>query len=205
LSVLLGPNGAGKTTIAKMILGIEKPTYGTIKISQKITLGYVPQKLNFTASLPLTAKEFLSLLIKDKIYQPNEMQKKILDFSNFESIKERDIKELSGGQLQKLVIGVALLKFADLIIFDEPTKSLDANSQQEFYHLLNYVKENTNLTIFMISHDLFTVMKNADQVICLNKHICCSGCPKNLSHNPDLVNHLSEIGLYTHQHDHNHN
>ena len=66
------------------------------------------------------------------------------------------------------------------------------------------LKEKLGITIFMISHDLFTVMKNSDQVICLNGHLCCSGKPTDLDTNSDFKNALSEIGVYVHNHDHNH-
>ncbi|MDR0329792.1 MAG: metal ABC transporter ATP-binding protein, partial [Rickettsia sp.] len=92
----------------------------------------------------------------------------------------------------------------DLIILDEPTQSLDVTSQQEFYRIINQIKKRLNITIFMVSHDLFTVMKNSDQVICLNGHICCSGKPNDLAQNQDFLNTLSSIGFYVHHHDHKH-
>ena len=70
--------------------------------------------------------------------------------------------------------------------------------------ILGELKRRLEITIFMISHDLFTVMKNSDQVICLNKHVCCSGKPTELDTNPDFKNALSEIGVYVHNHDHKH-
>jgi zinc transport system ATP-binding protein len=102
------------------------------------------------------------------------------------------------------VLAGTLVSKPDLVILDEPTQYLDVTSQQEFYKSLNKIKEKTGLTVFMISHDLFTVMKNSDQVICINSHVCCVGKPNDLHENTDFRNALSEIGLYIHSHDHKH-
>ena len=78
---------------------------------------------------------------------------------DFAKIKKQNIAKLSGGQFQKLLIGSTLLNKPDFVILDEPTQSLDITSQQEFYRVLGALKDELGLTIFMISHDLFTVMK----------------------------------------------
>ncbi len=201
LTTLIGPNGAGKTTIAKLILGLETPTNGKIIIDRKLKIGYVPQKLRFSQSIPITAGKFLSLLARNS---NTENYPEIIEFIDFNSLKNKDVAELSGGQLQKLALAAALLNQPDFIILDEPTQSLDISSQQRFYKLIEEIKTRLQLTIFIISHDLFTVMKNSDQVICLNGHVCCSGKPSDIAGNQDFIKALSSIGFYTHQHDHQH-
>ncbi len=201
LTTIIGPNGAGKTTIAKLILGLEKPSSGDVNVASKLKIGYVPQTLDFDQSLPMKAEEFLTLL------SPNFDQEKdsyLLHFADFDHIKNQDISVLSGGQLQKLFLVTTLLNKPDLIVLDEPIKSLDVISQQTFYQIIERIKTEYKLTVVMISHDLFTVMKNSDQVICVNNHICCSGHPSDILHNKDFVETLSAIGFYTHHHDHNH-
>ena len=201
ITTLIGQNGAGKTTIAKIILGLEKPTKGLVVINKGLKIGYAPQKLDFTFNMPLNAEGLMNILA------PNGIDKEILGLANFidfDDIRKTDISELSGGQLQKLVLAGTLVNKPDLVILDEPTQYLDVTSQQEFYKSLNKIKEKTGLTVFMISHDLFTVMKNSDQVICINGHVCCIGKPNELSSKTDFRNALSEIGLYIHSHDHKH-
>jgi len=201
ITTLIGQNGAGKTTLAKIILKLESYDRGDLKIRKNLRIGYVPQSLDFSSALPLTAKCLL------KILSPSEFNKKIASFSNFinyDLIKRKDISDLSGGQLQKLILAGTLMNEPELVILDEPTQFLDVSSQQEFYHLLNQLKKENDLTVFMISHDLFTVMKNSDQVICLNKHVCCTGRPTELDNNIVFKNALSEIGVYIHNHDHKH-
>lgn len=201
LTTLIGPNGAGKTTIARIILGLEKPSQGKIKITPNLKIGYVPQKADFSRSLPLNASSFLKLLA------PDFKEPRMSEFHNFidyENIKNKDISKLSGGQFQKLLLIANLINDYDLIILDEPTQSLDVASQQEFYSLIEYLREKSKLTVFMISHDLFTVMKNSDQVVCLNGHICCSGKPQDLNNNNLFLDTLTTLGFYTHSHDHKH-
>lgn len=203
ITTLVGQNGTGKTTLAKIILGLEKYNKGELIIKDGLKIGYVPQKLDFGFSMPLTAKDLLKLLAPGKnIEEVADFE--LINFINYKKIKNRDISKISGGELQKLMLAGTLMNKPDLIILDEPTQFLDVTSQQNFYLLLKSLKEKLGLTIFMISHDLFTVMKNSDQVLCINKHICCSGKPTELDSDANLKNALSEIGVYIHNHDHKH-
>lgn len=202
ITTLIGQNGAGKTTIAKMIIGLEKPTSGNIIIKDKITIGYVPQKLDFAFNMPLTCQGLLEMLsttrVDDGIFE-------LTGFLDYQDIKDKDISTVSSGQLQKLLLAGTLMNKPDLVILDEPIQFLDVSSQQQFYKVITGIKEKIGLTVFMISHDLFTVMRNSDQVICINGHVCCSGKPTDLNQNIDFKNALSEIGVYLHSHDHDHN
>lgn len=201
ITTLIGQNGAGKTTLAKIILGQESYNSGKLIVKPDIKIGYVPQKLDFGFNMPITAKGLLKTLA------PNGLDYDLIDleeFIEYNKIKNKDISNISGGELQKLLLVGTLMSKPDLLILDEPTQFLDVTSQQEFYKILRELKDKLGITIFMISHDLFTVMKNSDQVICLNKHVCCSGKPTDLDTNPDFKNALSEIGVYVHNHDHKH-
>lgn len=201
ITTLIGQNGAGKTTLAKIILYQESYDSGKLIIKPGIKIGYVPQKLDFNLNMPMTAKGLLKFLA------PNGLDYGLInleEFIGYNKIKNKDISSLSGGELQKLLLVGTLMSKPDLLILDEPTQYLDVASQQTFYRILGELKERLEITIFMISHDLFTVMKNSDQVICLNKHVCCSGKPTELDTNPDFKNALSEIGVYVHNHDHKH-
>lgn len=201
INTLIGQNGAGKTTIAKMMLGLEEPTSGKVVIDKNITIGYVPQKLDFNFNMPLTCLGLLKMLSPDQINGEEFIFSEFLDYKN---INNKDISNISAGQLQKILLAGTLMQKPDLIILDEPTQFLDVSSQKQFYHVLTEAKEKFGSTIFMVSHDLFTVMKNSDQVICINGHICCSGRPADLENMSDLKDALSEIGFYVHSHDHKH-
>ncbi|RYE06003.1 MAG: metal ABC transporter ATP-binding protein [Rickettsiaceae bacterium] len=203
LTTIVGPNGAGKTTIARIMLGLEQPTSGLVIKELDITLSYVPQKINFNPNLPVTTKEFLNFLSQNNSQQMQFGQ--LAQFMDFVNIANTNVSQLSGGQLQKLLLVASLLNKPDLIILDEPIQSLDIASQKQFYDLIdNCRKSNPDLTIFMISHDLLMVMKNSDQVICLNGHVCCSGKPGDDEQNPEFINILSSLGIYNHHHNHRH-
>lgn len=205
ITTLIGHNGVGKTTLARIILGLEKYEQGKIEIAKRITIEYVPQKLDIRYSLPITVDSLLEILSKKKFSNNGgSFYNNLATFVDYDKIREKDISDISGGQLQKVLLVGAMLSKPDLLILDEPTQYLDVSSQQEFYSILNILKNSFKTTIFMISHDLFTVMKNSDQVICMNGHVCCSGKPTDLENNLELKNALSEIGLYIHQHDHKH-
>ncbi|HJD60652.1 MAG TPA: metal ABC transporter ATP-binding protein [Rickettsia endosymbiont of Columbicola hoogstraali] len=201
ITTLIGPNGAGKTTIVRLMLGLEKPTSGGIIIDPRLKIGYVPQKFNLNSDLPITVKKFLDLLAPNNL--ANDI-KEIHTFIDLERLKDQEISTLSGGQFQKIVLASSLLSKPDLIILDEPLQSLDVTSQQEIYQLISLIRKKLDITVFMISHDLFTVIKNSDQVICLNGHICCTGTPNAITPNSDFSNALSSLGFYTHHHDHKH-
>lgn len=201
ITTLIGQNGIGKTTIARIILGLESYDQGSITIKSGIKIGYVPQKLDFDFNMPMTAAKLIEVLSNCEIDLFSEEMALMPEFSQ---IRNRDISRISAGQLQKLLLLSAIISKPDLLILDEPTQYLDINSQQLFYSIISKLKKDHNMTIFMISHDLFTVMKKSDQVICINKHICCSGKPTDIQTNSHFRDALSEIGLYIHEHDHEH-
>ncbi|MFK7974448.1 MAG: metal ABC transporter ATP-binding protein [Rickettsiaceae bacterium] len=201
ITTLVGQNGAGKTTLAKIILGLETYDSGHLYLAKNICIGYVPQKLDLSFNLPMTVECLLSALSGRKA---SNIDAYLQRFVNLELIAHKDVSAISGGQLQKVMLVGTILSNPDLIILDEPTQYLDVASQQEFYRMISRIKKELGVTIFMISHDLFTVMKQSDQVICLNGHVCCSGKPADLNNNITFKNALSEVGVYIHHHDHQH-
>jgi zinc transport system ATP-binding protein len=205
---IIGPNGAGKTTIAKLALGIEKPTSGKITTKKKIVIGYVPQKLEINPNLPLDVKSFLEILSgKDSLNQ--EEYRTALEVSMLEIDIFQSIDTLSGGQIQRLLIAAAILRKPDLLILDEPLQGLDINGQANFYNIIESIRQKYQAAILMISHDLFTVMKKSSEVVCLNKHICCRGTSADLVDQDKYLRvfgiESQNIGIYKHAHDHSHN
>jgi zinc transport system ATP-binding protein len=194
ITTLVGPNGAGKSTIARLILGIEKPTSGKI-YKGDIKCAYIPQKISLNYNIPLDVKSLISYLSGTNFDHNSHLS----SFGDVNLLHQRGVHELSGGELQKVFIVAAILSTPDLIVLDEPTQGLDIQSQSDLYNLLDRIRNELNTTIFMISHDLHTVMQKSDKVLCLNHHICCSGKPQKKE-----GSNLSEIGIYNHHHDHVH-
>ena len=179
---IVGPNGGGKTTLARIIIGIEPSYHGTIKRDHDIQIGYMPQKINFNPLIPITVRGFLLLNFNPNNYCMAKT-KSILKRNKVIPILDRQLHDLSGGELQRTMLSRALLKDPDLLVLDEPTQALDFNGQNEFYSFIEEIKKNENKTVIIISHDLYTVMKATDKVICLNKTICCSGVPESVRKN----------------------
>lgn len=194
ITTLVGPNGAGKTTIARLILGIDRPTSGSVLCNTN-ACAYIPQKVTFNYNMPLDVKSLVRYLSGNN---RNNIAN-VTQFADLETLADIQISKLSGGQLQRVFLAAAMLGTPELIVLDEPTQGLDITGQEEFYALLEELRKSYGVTIFMISHDLHTVMQKSDQVLCLNRHICCSGKPEDRK--PST---LSQIGVYMHHHDHRH-
>ena len=202
---ILGPNGSGKTTLVRCILGLIKPNSGKITLSPKLRIGYMPQKLILNKNLPLTAYDFLKLEIGKKTENLDHYIAEV----GIEKILNSDLQKLSGGEMQKLLLTKAILKSPNLLILDEPVSGLDITGQIEFYKLIDKLRSEKNMAILIISHDLHTVMKRADHIICLHHHICCEGAPEeinkqsyfNTTFDSEI---LKTLTIYEHHHDHKH-
>ena len=202
---ILGPNGAGKSTLVKIILGLIQPTTGTIKRASDLTIGYVPQSINLNPTLPITVKRFMQL---NKQLSQIDIHK-TLSLVKAEYLINRSMHQLSGGELQRVLLAQALAKRPKLLILDEPTQGVDVNGQVLLYDLIIEAKNEFNCGVLMVSHDLHLVMAKTDEVICLNHHICCSGTPASVSNDPEFISLFgqhgaSQIALYKHHHNHDH-
>jgi zinc transport system ATP-binding protein len=195
---ILGPNGAGKTVLLKTLLGIF-PYKGEIRWRPNIKIGYVPQRVPFVRDFPLTVEEFLHLKEKD----PKKV-KEIVKILGFEPhILSKNVGELSSGQYQRILIGFALLKDPEVLLFDEPTTGIDISGEETIYQLIERLKEKKGLTVLLVTHDLSVVFKFSDYVICLNKCPICQGAPKEVA-TPQNLSKLygQEIKFYKHYHGH---
>lgn len=196
INILMGPNGAGKSTIAKLLIGLEKPTKGFINFKKKLKIAYLPQGYKNKNEIPMRARDYAycnNILFEDlvgNVYQTKSELEKIWDIS---------LSDMSGGELQTFLLSTSFAKNPELLILDEPTTYLDIDLENRFYEILEYQRKVRNMSIFIISHDLRTVLKNADQILCLNKHICCVGNQDNIKDFND-----SNVSIYQHFHDHKH-
>jgi zinc transport system ATP-binding protein len=209
ITTLIGPNGGGKTSIAKIIVGITKPTSGKVIFNQKnIRIGYMPQKITLDNQIPITAKKFLELNQKNIFEQNNTIA--LINQLNLRNILDQQMNELSGGQMQKILFINSIANSPDLLILDEPTQFMDIDGTRDFYKILDDFRKNNQCAILLISHDLNFVMKKSDSVLCINQHICCIGSPESITNHPDYIsifgkyNNENEIGIYHHHHDHKH-
>ena len=176
---IIGPNGSGKTTLLKAILGLI-PCQGEIKVLggpvRRVLddIGYVPQRLDFDRTFPLTVNEFLNFIkVKNRPWR-----EEVLRESGVDAFTDKRIGELSGGQLQRLLIAKALLKEPKLLMLDEATSGVDMAAEMTFFELIEHLNKTHNVTIMLISHEVQMVYKFATQILCLNKDLVCNGRPK---------------------------
>jgi len=195
---ILGPNGAGKTLLLKTLLGIF-PFEGKIEWKKGIKIGYVPQRVPFVKDFPISIEEFFKLKTKDE-----KEIKKVLGLVGFnESFLKKNLSEISSGQYQRILIAWALIGDPDVLLFDEPTTGVDISGQETIYQLLERLKNERNLTIILVTHDLGVVSKFSDYVICLNKCPICQGKPKEVLSTESLSKlYGQEIKFYEHYHGH---
>ncbi|MGH1485536.1 MAG: zinc ABC transporter ATP-binding protein ZnuC [Cellvibrionaceae bacterium] len=208
---LIGPNGAGKTTLLNILLGLRKPTSGSVNRLDKLRIGYMPQRLQLNPQLPLNVERFLALA-HDASPIKGSAQLSIdtaLERTGVSHLKKSEMQNLSGGELQRVLLARALLRKPQLLVLDEPVQGVDVSGQNKLYQLINDLRKELNCGVLMVSHDLHLVMAATDHVICLNQHICCHGHPESVSNHPaylELFGHsASNLATYTHHHDHSHN
>ena len=202
---LIGPNGSGKSTTAKMALGILKPDEGSNTISQNIKISYVPQKISIDWSLPLRVIDFMNITEK---FAKNEIEE-ALSMTGIKKLIFRDVKNLSGGEFQRLLMARAIAKNPDFLVLDEPVQGVDYPGEIALYKIIQEIVKNLNCGILLISHNLHVVMSQTDHVICLNGHVCCSGAPKSIVKEPEYIKLFGDnmdptLALYQHEHDHQH-
>lgn len=202
---LLGPNGAGKSTLVRVVLGLIQPASGTLKRTDALRIGYVPQKLHLDPTLPLTVERFLRL-------RPDTRKSDILPaLKRVQAghLQHAPLQKLSGGETQRVLLARALLNQPHLLVLDEPTQGVDVNGQVALYDLINQLRLELNCGVLMVSHDLHLVMAKTDEVLCLNHHICCSGTPEAVSRHPEFIamfgpRGAEQLAIYRHHHNHRH-
>ncbi|HBS49328.1 MAG TPA: zinc ABC transporter ATP-binding protein ZnuC [Rhodobacteraceae bacterium] len=202
---IVGPNGSGKTTLLRAIVGAVAPTSGRIARAPGLVVGYLPQRLHIDPTLPITVERFLRL--------PGGASRSeiaaALARSRVTDLSKRQMSELSGGQLQRVLLARALVAKPGLLLLDEPTAGLDQPGSAAFYVLIDEVRRETGCAVLMISHELHVVMAASDRVVCLNGHVCCHGTPEHVSSAPEYralfgTGTRGALALYRHEHDHSH-
>lgn len=200
LTAVIGRNGAGKTTLIRAILN-DIPHEGTIDFRdsengrmRKLKIGYVPQSLNIEKRNPLSVYDLIAsyqsripvFLYRDKrLY---EEIKEALRIFEVEDLIDRQVCALSGGQLQRVLLSMAVMDEPNLLLLDEPVSGIDQNGMELFYRTMDYLKKNFDLAIVLISHDLDYVAEYADKVLLLDRTVLKQGSPKEVYQSREFEN-----------------
>lgn len=178
---IIGPNGGGKTTLIKSILGIV-PHSGMITFSPELNIGgkrhigYMPQQSDFDRNFPISVKEVvMSGLQSEKgfLHRYNREDKaralELLEMAGIAEIADRQIGEISGGQLQRTLLCRAIILSPKLLILDEPANFVDNRFENELYTLLRRLNE--KMAIVMVSHDVGTITSVVKNIVCVNRSV----------------------------------
>ncbi|HEY7572353.1 MAG TPA: metal ABC transporter ATP-binding protein [Nitrososphaeraceae archaeon] len=209
---IIGPNGAGKSTLFRCMLGLLEDYRGEIAIfghdvrkDKRVLreIGYIPQQRSLERTFPATVQEIISLGLTDN--KDNNSQQKInsaLRTVGLEALKDRRIGNLSGGQQQRALIAKALVNDARLLILDEPTTSIDVETQNKFYSLIRTLNQKNKVTILLSSHDLDAISKIANKLACINRTMFFHGSTNKFFSSPELLKTYSESIMQAHMHTH---
>lgn len=192
LNAVIGRNGAGKTTLMRAVLG-DVAHSGTIEFKntrdgriQRLRIGFVPQSLNIDKYTPVSVYDMIAcyqsripvFLRKSKRFAARV--KEYLRIFEAEELLERQVCNLSGGELQRVLLSMAVMDEPNLLLLDEPVSGMDQNGMELFYRTIFRLKENFDLAIILISHDLDYVARYADNVILLDKEVKKQGTAREV-------------------------
>ena len=196
-TAIVGPNGSGKTTLLLALLG-QIPCAGSIRLATRPDgapprIGYVPQRLAFDRGLPMTVMEFMVMgrqrlpLWFGERRGHQERARALLATVRAEGIASRQLGALSGGEMQRVLLALALQQEPDLLILDEPAAGVDFQGEQIFCELLDSLQGQHDFTQLIVSHDLATVTHHSTYVICLNRKVVAAGPPRQVLTNETLT------------------
>lgn len=192
LTVLIGQNGAGKTTLIRALLG-EMPHTGRIRHTDdkgrelaRVRMGYVPQQLSFDREMPVTVEDFLASAFTRRPVWTGVGRKtrrevlEALEQVEAQGLAQRQLGRCSGGELQRVLLALALHPAPDLLVLDEPVSGVDQNGQRMFLDTVAGLKATRHMAILLVSHDLDLVRAYADHVVLLDKTVLCQGSPEDV-------------------------
>jgi zinc transport system ATP-binding protein len=201
---IIGPNGAGKTVLLKSLMGLV-PHSGEIRWSPDTGLGYVPQKVAADMQLPLRVRDLLGAKLRILKLTERDLEAVCSQVDLTSEVLNATLGTLSGGQFQKALIAFALVGNPKVLLFDEPTASLDELAEDRVYDLLHSLQKKKNITVLLVSHDLSIVYHYATKVLCLSKGMTCMGAPQEIL-TPETLERLyaAPPKYYRHMEEHLH-
>ena len=192
LNAVIGKNGAGKSTLIRAMLG-DIPHSGSIEFKdrengslQRLKIGYVPQSLNIEKHTPVSVYDMIACFqsrVPVFLKKSRSLRERILEHLSMfgaEALIDKQVCNLSGGELQRVLLSMAVMDAPNLLLLDEPVSGMDQNGTELFYKTIYDLKEHYDLAVVLISHDLDYVARYADQVILLDKEVLRQGSVKEV-------------------------
>lgn len=203
ITTIIGKNGAGKSTLLRAILGEIKHD-GEIVFKEKgtnnkaIKIGYVPQRINVENS-PMSVYDMAASLCSNvpvflmknkKVYE--EIKEHLKEFGA-EDLIDSKVSRLSGGEIQRVMMGIATIPYPDLLILDEPISGMDKNGKEQFYNNIKSLKDNHDLAVILVSHDFEYVKKYSDKVVMIDKKVIKEGTPEEVFNSKEFIDTFGKI------------
>lgn len=198
LNAVIGKNGAGKSTLVRAMLN-DIPHTGEIEFRDtkegnmhRLKIGYVPQSVNIENNTPVSVYDLLAsyesrypaFLPKNRrVYQKVQEALRVFEV---EDLIDRQVCKLSGGQLQRVLLSLAIMDEPNLLLLDEPVSGIDQNGMELFFRTMDYLKKHYDLAIILISHDLDYVEKYADHVVLLDQTVLRQGTAREVYGSPEF-------------------
>ena len=181
---IIGPNGGGKSTLLKMMMGLIKPETGSVEVFGKAPeksrdkIGYLPQFSHLQSDFPINVFDTVMMgryngIFRDYDHLDEKYVIQSLKEVKMLNFKDTQIGNLSGGQLQRVLIARALARRPKLLLLDEPTASIDPEMQKLFYDLLNKIRK--EMAVVLVSHDVGVVSSYVESIACLNQRLFSHG------------------------------
>lgn len=217
---IIGPNGGGKTTLIRLLLGLEKPTEGSIKLYGKkiknfnewYKIGYVPQRASLVdENFPATVEDIVNMgrvsrssLLKSMSREDKNAVRDAMVKMGVLDLKDKMVGTLSGGQRQRVMIARALASEPEILILDEPNTGVDMVSQKNFYSLLSKLNREENITIVFITHDIGVIADDIGRLFTINQKATICNNPKETLSCEDMSALYGIEAHLIHNHKHEH-
>jgi ABC-type Mn/Zn transport systems, ATPase component len=204
----IGPNGAGKTTLLRAVLGLI-PYRGSVLLFGKplsalgpdrARIGYVPQRHDLDRAIPVTVEEYVGINTPGKYFSRESLVQAMREV-NAERLLPRRIGQLSGGELQRVMLALNLLHNPELLFLDEPATGIDREGEQLFYDVLEHLRRERSMAVLMVSHDFSVVYRYASRVFCINRELICQGAPGDILNDETLKNLYGHAAAVYEHHD----
>ncbi len=206
VAAIIGPNGSGKTTLLRALAGFI-PYRGKINLfgrppaASRGKIGYVPQRLEIDRTLPITVGEFLQLS-SPECFSRRCLHTDLYERLGVTKMQKRLLRELSGGQFQRVLVARALLDQPQILFLDEPASGIDTGGQETLYQVIQHVSREHRTTVVLVSHEFEVVYRYASQVLCLNQKLLCNGSPGQVLNESALQAMYGKNSVtYSHHHD----
>ena len=208
LNAVIGKNGAGKSTLIKAVLG-DLPHTGSIEFKdredgrmKKLKIGYVPQNINIEKHTPVSVYDLIAsfqsrfpvfLSKRKRLYEEIKASLRVFEA---DGLIDKQVCNLSGGELQRVLLSLAVMDEPNLLLLDEPVSGIDQNGMELFYQLIDHLKRNFDLAVILISHDLDYVAKYADWVVLLDKTVLKQGSVREVYRSGEFKQVFGGTGVY---------